>query len=182
MLAVFLIAGSLGLNNFAASIAIGISGLDRQIRAQVALAFGLFEAGMPIIGLLLGRGVAHTLGSSAHIVGGLLLIATGVYSTYQAIRASADDSNQSLASAHMGRVLLLGAALSIDNLIVGFALGTHHAALALSVVTIATVSVGLSLIGLELGTRLGDRVEHNSELLGGIVLICVGIAVLIKLI
>jgi hypothetical protein len=33
---------------------------------------------------------------------------------------------------------------------------------------IAVVSVGLSLIGLELGARLGIRVEQRSELVGGI--------------
>jgi putative Mn2+ efflux pump MntP len=55
MLALLLVAASLGLSNFAASIAIGISGVDRQLRVRVALAFGLFECGMPILGPLLGR-------------------------------------------------------------------------------------------------------------------------------
>lgn len=43
-----------------------------------------------------------------------------------------------------------------------------------AIALIAVVSVGLSLIGLELGDRLGARVENNSELLAGVVLICVG--------
>jgi len=86
MLAVLLVAGSLGLSNFAASIAIGIAGVDRHPRARVALAFGLFEAGMPIVGLLVGHGVAHALGSRAHIIGGALLIATGAFTAAQAIR------------------------------------------------------------------------------------------------
>jgi manganese efflux pump family protein len=70
--------------------------------------------------------------------------------------------------------LLLAASLSIDNLIVGFALGAYHASLPVAVTVIGVVSVGLSLIGLELGSHLGTRVDHNSELLAGIVLICVG--------
>jgi manganese efflux pump family protein len=55
VLALVLVAGSLGMSNFAASIAIGLSGVDRSLRVRIAFAFGLFEAGMPVLGLLLGR-------------------------------------------------------------------------------------------------------------------------------
>ena len=41
----------------------------------------------------------------------------------------------------------------------------------------AVVSVGLSLLGLELGSRLGSRVGEWSEEIGGAVLILVGIAI-----
>jgi len=182
ILALLLIAASLGLSNFAASIAIGISGVDGGVRARVALGFGLFEAGMPIIGLLIGHRLAHSLGGSAHIIGGLLLIAAGAQTTYQARRAGDQaDAAETLARARGGRLLVLAAALSIDNLVVGFALGTYHAGLVLSVALITAVSVGLSLIGLELGTRLGPRVEHDSELIGGVVLIAVGLAILTNL-
>ena len=46
---------------------------------------------------------------------------------------------------------------------------------------IAVVSIAMSLIGLELGDRLGARVEHNSELLAGMVLAGVGVAIAIEL-
>jgi len=39
------------------------------------------------------------------------------------------------------------------------------------------VSVGLSLLGLEIGSRLGRHLGLRSELVGGIVLIAVGAAV-----
>jgi manganese efflux pump family protein len=55
VLALLLVAGSLGMSNFAASIAIGLAGVDRSLRLRIAFAFGLFEAGMPVLGLLLGR-------------------------------------------------------------------------------------------------------------------------------
>jgi len=177
MVAVLLVAGSLGLSNFAASIAIGIAGVDRQLRARVALAFGLFEAGMPIVGLLLGRGLAHALGSRAHIIGGGLLIATGAFTVAQAIRTT--DATPSALDLRRHRLLLLAAALSVDNLIVGFALGAYNVSIVLAVIVIALVSVAMSLVGLELGDRLGARVEHNSELLAGIVLIGVGVAITI---
>ncbi len=176
VLALLLVAGSLGMDNFAASIAIGLSGVDQALRVRIALAFGLFESGMPVIGLLLGRRLSHTLGGEAHLVGGLLLGVAGAYTIIEALR-SADTQPPALAGAGLGRLLLLAAGLSIDNLIVGFALGAYHAPLAVGIAVIAVVSVGLSLIGLELGARLGAGVEHLTALLGGVVLTCVGAAI-----
>lgn len=74
-------------------------------------------------------------------------------------------------------MLITGVALSIDNLAVGFALGTLHVGLAVTAVVIGAVSVTMSLIGLELGQRIGAHVGDLGELLGGAVLIGVGIAI-----
>jgi putative Mn2+ efflux pump MntP len=180
VLALLLVAGSLGLDNFAASIAIGLSGVDQSLRVRIALAFGLFEALMPAIGLLLGRQLSGTLGDWAHVIGGLLLITVGIQTVVAGVR-SGEGGTAGLADAGLGRILALAAGLSIDNLIVGFALGAYRAPLALSIAIIAGVSVGLSLVGLELGAKLGTRVEHRSELLSGIVLISVGAAILTNL-
>ncbi len=70
-----------------------------------------------------------------------------------------------------------GIALSAANLAVGFALGTYHVGLAVAAITIGVVSVTMSLTGLELGDRLGTRTGERGELLGGLVLIAVGVAV-----
>ena len=59
----------------------------------------------------------------------------------------------------------------------GFALGTFHVSLALAAVVVGVISVSMSLIGLELGNRIGTKTGQRGELLGGLVLIGVGIAV-----
>ena len=177
MLAVLLVALSLGLSNFAASIGIGISGVDARTRWRVGIVFGLFEAGMPVIGLLLGRGLAGALGGATRWTGAGLLIATGA--VIQSVRSRGQDSDgqQAVAGQRTGRLLVTGAALSVDNLVVGFALGAYHVSLAVAAVTIGAVSAALSLAGLELGSRLGARTGQNGEILGGAALIAVGIAI-----
>jgi manganese efflux pump family protein len=177
MLALLLVAVSLGLSNFAASVGIGVSGSDARTRLRVGVIFGIFEAGMPILGLLLGRSLARSLGHAAHWVGGGLLIATGVYAVVQAARSPHRQEGESPAGQRPGRLLVTGAALSIDNLAVGFALGTFHVSLAVAAIIIGAVSVTMSLIGLELGSRIGTRAGERGEVLGGLVLIAVGIAV-----
>ena len=178
MVALLLVALSLGLSNFAAAVGIGVTGIDSRIRLRVGLIFGAFEAGMPVIGLLLGHSLAATLGQAARWVGAGLLIATGLFALIQAARSRDNDDDQDAAAAQpLGRMLVTGLALSIDNLAVGFALGTYHVGIVLAAVVIGLVSVALSLVGLELGSRIGRRAGSSGELISGGVLIGVGILI-----
>jgi putative Mn2+ efflux pump MntP len=180
MLALVLVAVSLGLSNLAASVGIGVSGIDAQTRLRVGVIFGISETGMPVLGLVLGRNLATALGHDAHWIGAMLLIATGLYAVIQALRgpASRDDQAPAIpAGQRTGRLLVTGAALSIDNLAVGLALGTFHVSPAIAAIVIGAVSVSMSLIGLELGSRIGAKTGERGELLGGIVPIGVGAAV-----
>jgi putative Mn2+ efflux pump MntP len=176
MLALLLVALSLGLSNFAAAIGIGISGTSLRTRLQVGIIFGLFETGMPIAGLALGRGLAQTLGGTAHWISAGLLIATGAWTLAQAIR-SGPQTAPAPEGQRTWRLILTGLAISVDNLAVGFALGAFHVSLAVAAITIGTVSVTLSMVGLELGAQIGIRTGHRGELLGGLVLIAVGAAI-----
>src|SRR6202035_4122577 len=52
MVALLLVGASLGLSNFAASVGIGVGGVDARARLRVGIIFGIFETAMPILGLL----------------------------------------------------------------------------------------------------------------------------------
>lgn len=177
VLALLLVAASLGMSNLAASIAIGLSGVTRRLRIKITLAFGTFEAGMPLLGLLLGRQAAHVIGSHANLLAGALLAATGAFTILTSRPDEQAPHPVAPGEQSFARLLTSGAALSVDNLVVGFALGSYHVNLAVAATVIAAVSVAMSLAGLELGRRLGQRVEHDSNLVGGAVLIAVGIAI-----
>ncbi len=177
MVALLLVAVSVGLSNFAAAIGIGTSGVDNRIRLRVALVFGLFEAGMPILGLFLGQRFAIALGKTTHWIGGALLIAMGLYGLIRSIRSADDGDAAQFRSLSKARLLLSGLALSIDNLVIGFALGTYQVAILAGAVVIGLVSVALSMIGLEVGARIGKWFGPRSEQLGGLILISVGVAI-----
>ena len=188
VLALFLVAASVGMSNLAASIAIGVSGVDARTRLRVGLIFGLFESGMPVLGLLIGAQVAAGLGHAARWVGAGLLIAVGLYTLVSAARSGAAPAGSTPAHAEpgpqpqagapgIGRLLVSGLALSVDNLVVGFALGTYHTSVAVGVLVIGAVSVAMSLVGLELGAGIGRWAGRRGEQLAGVVLISVGIAI-----
>ena len=206
MLALLLVAASVGLSNFGAAIALGVSGVDAATRLKVGLVFGAFESGMPVVGLLIGEQLATTLGHAARWISGGLLIVVGVYALVKAARAGVVERRGSGApgqpdigpsapgqpavepgsprqpaigpgAAGLGRLLVAGLALSLDNLVVGFALGTYRTSIAVAALVIGAVSVALSLIGLELGARIGRRAGDHGGQLAGLVLISVGIAI-----
>jgi putative Mn2+ efflux pump MntP len=192
ILSLLLVALSVGLSNFAGAVGIGLSGVDRRTRLRVGVAFGLFEALMPVLGLLIGHDLAARLGGYSGYVGGLLLILTGVYTIWQGRREHEEVERGNAGGRtplREGRakpsprtpprapnLVMTAFALSIDNLVVGFALGVYNVSVFEAAVVMGVVSVLLSLLGLELGSRLGKRVEAWSEELGGGVLVLIGLA------
>jgi putative Mn2+ efflux pump MntP len=193
--ALLLVAASVGLSNFAAAISIGTTGVDARTRLRVGLVFGVFETGMPVVGLLLGNRFAGQLGHSGRWIGGALLIAVGLYALVKSILQARSSAQAQSAQAQQAqpvppqpvppqsappgglRLVITGFALSIDNLVIGFALGTYQIAILPGVIIIGAVSVVLSLLGLELGARIGRWAGQRGEQLGGLILISVGILV-----
>ena len=138
---------ALGLSNIAATI--GLSGVDARTRWRVGIAFGPFETGMPILGLAIGRSLATTLGTAAHAIGATLLIATGAYGLWQALRGNDEEQEAATAAGQpLGRLLVTDSRehrqprrrLLPRRLLVSLPIAT---------VVIGAVSVTLSLIGLE---------------------------------
>jgi len=179
LLTLLLVGLSVGMGNFAASIAIGLGGVSKSLRLRIALVFGTFETVMPVVGLLIGQQLANFLGGNANIIGGGLLSLTGIYLVISSFKKT-DKSEVKQASKDWGKLLMAGFCLSIDNLIVGFSLGTRKVPLLLAVVVIGLTSITLSLIGLELGNKLGSRVEEYSEVLSGLILVLVGLLIVFK--
>lgn len=185
MLALALVAVSVGFSNLAASIGFGVGGVSMTTRIRVLLTFGLFEATMPIIGLVIGAGLAASIGRQARWVGATLLIGVGCYGIVRfvaSIRAPRHRVRAAARESSGGRrewvkVAVSGFALSLDNLIAGFALGSYQVNLVTGALVFGFVSIAMSLVGLEFGARLGGWAGDSGEMIGGIVLVGVGLAI-----
>ena len=183
MLALLLVALSVGLDNFGAAGALGVSGVAPRMRLRIAAVFGLFEAAMPLAGMAIGRTAIGDFGGHAGVVAGVVLCLAGVYVLIESVRGANrhsggdQDPNLSESGPGLGRLVVLGFALSLDNLAVGFALGAYHVSVVVAALVIGVVSVGLTLLGLELGSRLGARLGSWAERVGGLILVAVGVGV-----
>jgi manganese efflux pump family protein len=175
VIALLVAAIAVGLDNFGAAVGIGATHGRSSYRWQVAAVFGVFEAGMPVAGLVAGKAVAHAVAGVAPVIAGVAVGLLGVYTVVSSLRGASEHPGDNRLG--LGRLVLLGLLLSVDNLAVGFALGSVRLSLVLVFVVIGAVSVALSLIGLELGGRLGERAGERGELVGGVALMAVGILV-----
>lgn len=186
VIALLLAAVAVGLSNLAASIGIGVTGVTAKTRLQVSLVFGVFESGMPIVGLLIGQRIASDLGQAVRWPGAILLMVVGAFGLVRSLRDSrksaTGESPQPAAvpavpPSRFGRLLISGFVLSLDNLVVGFALGTYQVDILTGAILIGAVSVAMSLAGLELGGLLGRWAGQRSEQVSGLILIVVGAAI-----
>ena len=168
MVALLVVAVALGLNNFGAAIAIGVSGVDRRTEIKVATVFGLCDVVMPATGMLIGTGLAGPLGSAARWAGAGILFVTAVWGLLEALRGGDDDDPHAW---HGWRLLVSGAALSLDDLAVGLALGTVRYPIVLAVSLFGLMSFVMSIIGLKLGGKLGKAAGEHGEVVGAVVLI-----------
>ena len=183
--ALILVALSVGLSNLAASVGIGVGGVDRRTRLRVGIIFGLFEAAMPVVGLLIGRGLAGGLGRAADWLAAVLLILVGGAGIVGGIRArkSATSRASSVGRAAnqdqpgVVQLAVSGFALSLDNVVAGFALGSYQVGVLAGVVVFGVVSAAMSLAGLEFGARIGSRAGQAGRIIGGVLVAGVGVAI-----
>jgi putative Mn2+ efflux pump MntP len=182
MIALLLAAAAVGLSNLAAAVGIGMAGVNARVRLRVGVVFGVFEAGMPVVGLLIGQQLATEVGRVVRWPGAILLMLTGVLGVVRSLKARGAspppaDALASIPQRGTVRLLASGLVLSMDNLIVGFALGTYGVGILVGALVIGAVSVVMSLAGLELGGLLGRWAGRRGDQMSGVVLILVGAAI-----
>jgi len=168
----------LGLDTLALATALGVAGLGQRERLRVALVFAIFEAGMPIIGILAGRFVGALIGAWAGwlaiavvLVAGLLLLRPGKDEEAEAHRL------QLLSQARGAAILTLGISISLDELTVGLSAGLLGLSIALTVIWVAIQALIVTQLGLRIGARVGEQLRERSELAAGVAL--VGVALLL---
>jgi putative Mn2+ efflux pump MntP len=167
---------SASLSNFGGAVGLGVLPLTRGRRIEITLTFLLMEILMPILGIILGDRLAGGIGSKGEVVAGVVLILLGGYTLVETRREARDLQ----VPARRRAIWLLAIALSLDNLVVGLGLGLLHAPLVVAALFMGFCSLVLTVVGLELGRLLGERVGERSEIFSGLVLIAAGLFVLVR--
>ncbi|MCX4410205.1 MULTISPECIES: manganese efflux pump [unclassified Streptomyces] len=156
----------LGLDNFRVSIALGTIAFGLKRAVQVALTFGLWDAIMPLVGMLIGRQIGESIGDVADLVGAATLGGYGLYLIISALRnPEPDELDQPWV------LFSIPLTLSLDNLFAGASLGILGLSPWFSAAVFGVVTAVMSLIGLQLGRAAARLIRIRSDLLSGVALI-----------
>ena len=168
----------LALDTFALAAALGVAGLERRDRLRVTLVFTVFEAGMPIVGLLAGRVVGGLIGAWAGYGGIVVLVIAGVLLLRPGHGDEDDEDRLRLVARARGLAIIdLGLGISVDELTIGLSAGL----LGLSVVTVIWIAVQAFVaaqVGLRFGARVGETLRERSAQAAGLALIVVALVLL----
>ena len=190
LLAVLLLGIGLSLDTFAVSLTLGLAAGRTTYRqkARFLAVIGLFHFAMILAEWFMGETVSRLIAAYDHwIAFGLLAFIGG-----KMIRDGWRPEENSLSQGDLlslRNTLLLGVALSLDALIVGFSFGLVKVALfdgsQAGNVSLAAAIVGLSAFaisaaGIVLGRKASSKLGGKAEIFGGIILIAIGIRTLVE--
>ena len=77
-------------------------------------------------------------------------------------------------------MIILAIATSIDALAVGITFAFFKVNLPLAVTLIGVITFALSILGVLIGNKFGDKLQNKAELTGGIILILIGLKILLE--
>ncbi len=180
-LSVFVIAIGLSADCFAVALSgsIAIKTLNFFKVFRTSLAFGLFQALLPVLGWLVGRTVVDLMAEYDHWVAFLLLVVVGGRMVWESFRLKSDHSE--ITDITKGFLLLtLSVATSIDALAVGLSFAFLEVNIVLASSTIGVVAFVVTAIGFLLGRKVGKLVGKRAEAVGGIILIGIGLRILLS--
>jgi putative Mn2+ efflux pump MntP len=202
----------LGLDTLGVSVSLGMKSYSTEPGGtsssfppwlRSALLFSLAETLMPLVGLIIGYAASLVISDIMHYLGALLLVGVGLWELLEEGRGHLRKRKlrgEKRPPAHMpskanegfqwGRQLLLALSVSLDELAIGFSLGSITSgsargriiSLLIVCVLIGIQGFGMALLGLFLGRTLRTRLKPLkawTELLSAFLLIGLGIWLLV---
>lgn len=183
MAELLIIAVGLAMDAFAVAVCKGLNmrKLDKKQTALIALFFGGFQAGMPLIGWFIGSRFAHYIESVDHWVTFILLAIIGGKMIWESFeKDECEDCSES--KLNLKELTALAVATSIDALAVGvaFALTYEQKQVFVAVALIGVITAALSAIGVFIGHKFGAKYKNKAEFAGGLVLVLMGLKFLFE--
>ncbi|HWQ50696.1 MAG TPA: manganese efflux pump MntP family protein [Terriglobales bacterium] len=179
----FLLAFGLSMDAFAVSVSNGMcyAGYHRSQVLTSAFFFGLFQAGMPLLGYLGGRYFESYIKEYDHWVALLLLGYIGGAMLADAIREKNSPATCCERESYNTKAMLLqGVATSIDALAVGVSFAAIEVDILPAVTIIGFVTFACCTVGGGLGRRFGALLQHRAKLFGGLILIGIGLKIFLE--
>ena len=178
-----LVAFAMSTDAFAAAVGKGAA-LHRPRFAEAlrtGAIFGCIEAVTPVIGWALGLAAARYVSAVDHWIAFAILGGLGVRMIWLGIRGEADGEPAEKPSRHGFWVLAAtGLGTSIDAMAVGVGLALVDVDILPVAAAIGLTTCAMVTLGVMLGRVLGAMAGRRAEVVGGVLLILVGSAILVE--
>lgn len=177
---IIILSISLAMDAFAVSVCKGLSmkKIDWKKAVIIGLYFGIFQAGMPIIGYFLGSFFEEAITSIDHWIAFILLAAIGGNMIREALKG--EDESDSNDNVDFKTMIVLAIATSIDALAIGITFAFLNVNLPIALSSIGLITFALSIVGVKIGNKFGDKYESKAEIAGGVILIVLGLKILLE--
>lgn len=197
ILSIILIAIGLSMDAFAVSVTNGIIIKDIKMghALKIGLYFGAFQAVMPIIGWLAGSQFEEYIISIDHWIAFVMLAFIGGKMIWEAYGAEDNEtetveemcevavSKQNTVCEdplRIGRLIVLAVATSIDALAVGISFAFLRVSIIQSAALIGMITFIICFAGVYIGNKCGCLLKRKAEIVGGLILICIGLKILLE--
>ncbi|MGX5219496.1 manganese efflux pump MntP [Pseudomonas segetis] len=178
-ISLFFLAMAMSTDAFAAALGKGASLHNPRLSEalRTGLIFGVIEAITPVIGWSIGQVASQYVERWDHWIAFTLLLVLGLHMIYNGLQH--DDESLEKPSQHSFLILAVTAfATSIDALAVGVGLAFIDVNIWVAAASIGLATTVMVTIGVMLGRVLGNAVGKRAEMIGGVVLMLVGAAIL----
>lgn len=177
-----LLALAMSTDAFAAAVGKGTA-LDKPRWSEAlrtGAIFGVIEALTPLAGWALGLSAASAVKAWDHWIAFTLLGALGVHMVVAGLKKDVESEQPTKKPARHSflRLAVTGFATSIDAMAVGVGLAFADVSILPVAAAIGFTTFVMVTLGVMLGRALGDVVGKRAEILGGIVLVGIGCAIL----
>lgn len=176
MTEIFILAIALSMDAFAVAIGLGAKKNIPGLALKAGIYFGIFQALMPFIGYLGGKGVLGWIEAYAHWIAFGLLLFIGAKMTYEGFQEGIEEDITAVTNKMM---LILAIATSIDAMAAGFSLTLLDANPYIACPVIGATTFAFSWTGVFIGKNSGTWLESKAEIFGGTVLMLMGFKILL---
>jgi putative Mn2+ efflux pump MntP len=178
-LEVILLSSGLAMDAFAVSVSCGIcdpkNRRENAIRAGVA--FGVFQAGMLIIGWVLGFSFKQYIEPVDHWIAFTLLGFIGG----KMIKESFEEESECVSLRSMRTLLTLAVATSIDAMAAGISLAALNIHITEPALMVGLITLITSAAGIVIGAKVhSPKLGHRMDFIGGVILIGIGLKILME--
>ena len=179
VVSILLIGVGLAMDAFAVSVCKGLSMKKLEIKKAIiiALYFGMFQGGMPVIGYFLGTAFEDFVTQIDHWIAFILLSIIGLNMIKEAFECNCENTNDKV---DFKTMVVLAIATSIDALAIGITFAFLKTNITLAAIVIGATTFILSLVGVKIGNKFGNKFEKKAQIFGGIILILIGTKILVE--